>query len=153
MLNLSLNELKLVAKSKGIKGYKTMSKEILLSALSELELVEKENNFDDKRLKKIRKDFNEFSAKFSKPQIKEIIKNLYEIKKTQKNLSAQKIKEMEENLFELEKSLSNSKKCRPQNDFEHKNLKDVGNLFNEIAFNQSNDDEDYNKPIKTKKCL
>ena len=43
-------------------------------------------------------------------------------------------------------------KCRPQDDFEHKNLKDVGNLFNEIAFNQSID-EDYNKPIKTKKCL
>ena len=84
MLNLSLNELKLVAKSKGIKGYKTMSKEILLSALSELELAEKENNFDDKRLKKIRKDFNEFSAKFSKPQIKEIRKNLYEIKKPKK---------------------------------------------------------------------
>ena len=61
-----------------------MSKEILLSALSELELVEKENNFDNKRLKKIRKDFHEFSAKFSKPQIKEIRKNLYEIKKTQK---------------------------------------------------------------------
>ena len=37
MLNLSLNELKLVAKSKGIKSYKSMSKEKLLSALSESE--------------------------------------------------------------------------------------------------------------------
>ena len=36
MLNLSLNELKLVAKSRGIKGYKSMSEERLLSALSEL---------------------------------------------------------------------------------------------------------------------
>ena len=36
MLNLSLNELKLVAKRRGIKGYKSMSKERLLSALSEL---------------------------------------------------------------------------------------------------------------------
>ena len=82
MLNLSLNELKLVAKSKGIKGYKTMSKEILLSPLSELELVEKENNFDNKKLKKIRKDFNELSTKFSKPQMKEIRKNLKKPKKS-----------------------------------------------------------------------
>ena len=37
MLNLSLNELKLVAKLRGIKGYKRMSKEKLLSALSESE--------------------------------------------------------------------------------------------------------------------
>ena len=28
MLNLSLNELKLVAKSRGIKGYKSMSEEL-----------------------------------------------------------------------------------------------------------------------------
>ena len=52
MLNLSLNELKLVAKSRGIKGYKRMSKEILLSALSESKLVESKNNFDNERLKK-----------------------------------------------------------------------------------------------------
>ena len=37
MLNLSLNELKLVAKSRGIKDYKSMSKERLLSVLSESE--------------------------------------------------------------------------------------------------------------------
>ena len=37
MLNLSLNELKLIAKSRGIKGYKTMSEERLLSALNPLE--------------------------------------------------------------------------------------------------------------------
>ena len=52
MLNLSLNELKLVAKSRGIKGYKRMFKEILLSALSESKLVESKNNFDNERLKK-----------------------------------------------------------------------------------------------------
>ena len=52
MLNLSLNELKLVSKSRGIKGYKRMSKEMLLSALSESKLVESKNNFDNERLKK-----------------------------------------------------------------------------------------------------
>ena len=40
MLNLSLNELKVAAKSRGIKDYKSISKERLLSALSESELVE-----------------------------------------------------------------------------------------------------------------
>ena len=53
MLNLSLKELKLVAKSRGIKGYKSMSKERLLSALSESELVESKNSFDVERLGKI----------------------------------------------------------------------------------------------------
>ena len=62
MLNLSLNELKLVAKSRDIKGYKSMSKEKSLSALSESESVENKNSFDDERLKKIRKDFDDLRA-------------------------------------------------------------------------------------------
>ena len=48
MLNLSLHELKLVAKSRDIKGYKSMSKERLLSALSKSESIERKNSFDDK---------------------------------------------------------------------------------------------------------
>ena len=75
-----------------------MSEERLLSALSELESVESKNSFDDERLKKIRKDFNELRDRFSKPQIKEIRKNLYDIKNP-KNLSTQKIKEIEESFF------------------------------------------------------
>ena len=80
MINLSLNELKLVAKSRGIKGYKSMSKERLLSVLSESELVGSEKNFDDERLKKIRKYFNELRDKFLKPKIKDIRRNLYDKK-------------------------------------------------------------------------
>ena len=49
MLELSLNELKLVAKSRGIKGYKSLSKERLLSALSKSESVESKNSFDDEK--------------------------------------------------------------------------------------------------------
>ena len=63
MLNLSLNELGLVAKSRGIKGYKSLSKKRLLSVLSESELIESEKNSSDKRLKKIRKYFNELRDK------------------------------------------------------------------------------------------
>ena len=140
-LNLSLNELKLVARSRGIKGYKSMSNERLLNALSEL--VESKNSFGDERLKKIREDFNELRDRFLKLQVKEIRKNLYDIKNL-KHLSTQKIKEIEKYLFKLEKSLSNVKKYRSQDE----NLRDVGNLLNEFSFNQSID-EDYYKPVKT----
>ena len=98
MLNLSLDELKLVAKSKDIKGYKSISKERLLSALSELESVESKNSFDDKGLKKIREDFNELRDRISKPQINKIRKNLYGIKNP-KSLSKQKIQEIEGKSF------------------------------------------------------
>ena len=66
MLNLSLNELKLVPKRRGIKDYKSMSKERLLSVLSESESVESKNSFDDEKLKKIRKDFNKLRDRKNK---------------------------------------------------------------------------------------
>ena len=52
--NLSLNELKLVAKSRGIKGYKRLSKEKLVSTPTESESVESatplsKKSFDDER--------------------------------------------------------------------------------------------------------
>ena len=80
MLYLSLNKLKLVARTRSIKGYKSMSKERLLSVLSESELVGSEKNFDDERLKKIREEFNKLRDRFLKPKIKEIRRNLSEIK-------------------------------------------------------------------------
>ena len=53
MLNQSLNELKLAAKSTGIKRYKNMSKERLLGPLSESELV-KSKKKDQRRFNKLR---------------------------------------------------------------------------------------------------
>ena len=48
MLNLSPKELKAIAKIRGIKGYKSMSEDRLLSALKISEsLKESEKNFDD----------------------------------------------------------------------------------------------------------
>ena len=59
MVNLSLNELKTVAKIRGIKGNKSIFEERLLSVLNESQAVkESENNFDDARIEKIKKDFN-----------------------------------------------------------------------------------------------
>ena len=61
MLNLSLKELKLVAKMRVIKGYKDMSEDELVSVLN---LSEK--FFSKTRIEKIRKKFNESRHKFSK---------------------------------------------------------------------------------------
>ena len=53
MINFSLNELKLIAKSRRTKGYKNMPRERLLNALNESESVQSENNFDNARIRKI----------------------------------------------------------------------------------------------------
>ena len=118
MVNLSLNELKLIAKFRGIKGYKNMSKDELLSVLNAPEsLKESENNFDNtkpklkfskSRIEEIRKNLNELRHKFSKSEINKIRRNLYEIKNAN-NLSPSKVKEIEKNLLKLEKNLSQSK--------------------------------------------
>ena len=48
--------MKLIAKSRDIKGYKSMSEERLLSSLNESESVkESEKNFDDARIKRSKK--------------------------------------------------------------------------------------------------
>ena len=139
-LNLSLKELRLIAKSRGIKGYKSISKEKLLGALDDSELAESGNNFDNARIKKIREDFNKLTDRFLKPKIKEIRRNLYKREK-KKNLSKSKIKRIEENLLDSEKSLFKFKKYYDYDDIEYRGITDVGNLFNGvplngIAFNQ-----------------
>ena len=57
ILNLSLNELKIITKSRRIKGYKSMSKERLSSVLHQSESVESQKNFDDGRIKRDQKRF------------------------------------------------------------------------------------------------
>ena len=76
MLNLSPKEVKAIAKIRGIKGYKSMSEDRLLSALKASEsLEESQKNFDDTktklnfykaRIQKIREEFNELRHKLSK---------------------------------------------------------------------------------------
>ena len=55
MLNLSPRKLKAISRIRGIKNYKSMSEDRLLSDLKTSEsLKESEKNFDKPRLKKIR---------------------------------------------------------------------------------------------------
>ena len=81
MLNLSLNKLKLIAKSRHTKGYKSMSKERLSSTLNESESVkEREKKSDGAKIEKIKKHFNKLWDRFSRSKIKKIRKDLYRIK-------------------------------------------------------------------------
>ena len=142
MLNLSLNELKQITKMRRIKGYKSMPKEKLLSALDEsIESTGSKNNFNNARIKKIREDFNKSRDKLLKPKIKEIRRNLYEIE-NKKNLSKSKIKEIEQNVIELEESLFKLNMYYDYDDDKYYGIRDIENLFGEF-------DEDYYKLIKT----
>ena len=55
MINLSLNELKLIAKSRNIKDYKNKSENDLIKILSE---PKPKINLSKNKIKEIRKDFN-----------------------------------------------------------------------------------------------
>ena len=143
-MDLSTKELKAIAKIRGIKGYKSMSEEELLSALTSSKPVKEGKRpkpiFFKARREKIRKEFNESRYKFSKLKIKEIRKIHYEIE-NEKNPSASKIKEIERNLTELEENLFKTKKYYDYDDTEYRGIRNVRDLF-DLSI-----DEDYYKPI------
>ena len=91
MINLSLNELKLIAKSRCIKDYKEKSEEDLIKTHIE---PKPKTNLSKKKKKEIKKDFNKLKYRFSQSKINEFRRGLYNIKK-QKNLSALEIKKTE----------------------------------------------------------
>ena len=74
-MDLSTKELKAIAKIRGIEGYKSMSEDELLSALTSSKPVKKvkkkkKTNFSKARIEKMRKEFNESRYEFSKLKIK-----------------------------------------------------------------------------------
>ena len=142
MINLSLNELKLIAKSRNIKDYNNKSENDIIKILSE---PKPKKNLSKKKIKEIKQDFRELRYRFSKLNINEFRRSLYNIKNF-KNLSAPEIKETEKILFELEKSLYNLKKHYDYDNTEDQGIRDIGNIFDEV-------DEDYYKPIKTKSAF
>ena len=147
MLDLSTKELKTIVKIRGVKGYKSMSENEILSALSsskpEKEGKKPKKDFSKARIEKIRKELNESRYKFSKSKIKEIRRNLHEIE-NEKSLFESKIKQIEENLLELEENLSRTKKYYDYDDIEYRGIRNVRDLFDFSI------DEDYYKPIITR---
>ena len=95
MINRSLNELKLIAKSSDIKDYKEKSDQDLIKILSE---PKPKISLSKKIIKEIKKNFSESRERFSKSKIHEFRRSLYNVKK-QKNLSAPEIKEAEKKVF------------------------------------------------------
>ena len=146
-MDLSTKELKAIAKIRGIKGYKSMSEDEPLRAVTSSKPVKKgrkpETNFSKAGIENIRKEFNELRYRFSKLKIKEIRKNLYEIE-NKKNPSDSKIKETERNLIELEENLFKTKKYYDYDDTEYKGIRNVRDLF-DLSMN-----EDYYKPTIAK---
>ena len=132
MINLSLKELKLIAESRNIKDYKNKSENDLIKILSK---PKPKINLSKNKIKDIKKDFNKLRFGFSKSEINEFRRSLYNIK-NQKNLSAPGIKETEKNLLEFEKNLSNLKNSYDYDDIEYRGIRDIENLFNEVALNK-----------------
>ena len=92
MINLSLNELKLIAKIRNIKDNKNKSENDLIKILSK---PKPKINISKKKIKEIKKYFSEVRYKFSKSKINEFRRSLYNINKKQKNLSTAERKETE----------------------------------------------------------
>ena len=91
MINLSLNELKLIAKNRNIKDYKNKSENDLIKILSE---PNPKINLSKNKIKKIKKDFSKLRYELSKSKVNKFRKSLYNIK-NQKNVSTPEIKETE----------------------------------------------------------
>ena len=101
MINLSLDELKLVAKNRNIRDYENKSEEDLIKILSE---PKPRTSVTKKKLKEIKKDFSEVRHMFSREEIDKFRKSFYNIK-NHKNLYTPEIREAGKNLAELEESL------------------------------------------------
>ena len=105
IINLSLNELKLIAQNRNISDYENKSEKDLIKALSEPKPKPKiKIRINKKKLEEIKNDFNELRHKFSKKEIDKYRKAFYDIK-NYRYLSASEIKEVGKNLNELKKSL------------------------------------------------
>ena len=101
MINLSLDELKLVAQSRNIRDYENKSKKDLIKVLSKPKPKTKINK---KELEEIRKDFHKLRHKFSKKEIGKYREAFYDIK-SYSYLSASEIKKARKKLTKLKKSL------------------------------------------------
>ena len=158
MINLSLDELRLIAQSRNIRDYENKSKKDLLRALSDPKSKPK-IRINKKQLEKIRKDFNKLRHKFSKKEADKYRKAFYVIK-IYRHLSTSEIEEARKNLVEIRKSLRFKKfhgdidsidyddldSYDDSYDFadedEYRKVGSIRTLFKEF-------DRDYYKPIRT----
>ena len=105
MINLSLDELRLIAQIRNISDYENKSKEDFIKTISETkpETPKPEKTkleINKRKFKKLRKYFDELRHKFSKKEIDRYRKAFYNVK-NYKNLSISEIKEPARSLTKL----------------------------------------------------
>ena len=137
IINLSLNDLKLAAKSRNIKNYENKFKNDLMKIVSE---PKTKINLSKNKIKEVKKDFSKLRYRFSKSQIAYFRRSLYNIK-IQKSLSTLEVKETQKNLLELEKVFLVSRSIMIM----------MTSNTEEVALNKT--DKNYYKPIKTKSAF
>ena len=98
MINLSLDELRLIAQNRNTRDYENKSEKDLIKALSE---PKPKIKIDKKKLEEIRKDFHELRLKFSKKGIDKYRNAFYDIK-NYRHLAVSEIKETRKNLTKFE---------------------------------------------------
>ena len=135
MMNLLLDELKLIAQIRNISDYENKSKEDLIKALSK---PKPKLGINKKRLEEVRKDFYKLRHKFSKKEAEKYRKVFYDIK-NYRHLSESEIEEIRKNFNELEKSLMFKKF---HGNIDSLDYEDLDNYDNNYDFA---DDDEYRK--------
>ena len=159
MINLSLNESKLIAQFRNMSDYENKSEEDLIKALSKPKPKKKKKGINKQKLEEFRKDFYKLRHKFSKKEADTYRKVFYDIK-NYRHLSESEIEEIRKNFNELEKSLMFKKfhgdidsvdyddldnyddNYDFADDDEYRKIGNIRTLFKEF-------DRDYYKPIRT----
>ena len=98
-INLSLDELRLIAQNRNVSDYENKSEKDLIKALSE---PKPKIRINKKKLEEIKKDFEKLRHKFSKKEIDKYRKAFYGIE-NHRYLSASEIDEARKNLNRLKK--------------------------------------------------
>ena len=80
MLNLSLDELRLIAQNTNIRDYANKSEKDLIFTELTKNLPKSKIRINKNKLEKIKKDFNELKQKFSKKEVDKCRKPFYDIK-------------------------------------------------------------------------
>ena len=140
-----------IAEMRRIKNYAKMSKEGLIIAClkSKHSLAELfNNNFDNDRIKGIKKILNELRDSLTKEYRKKIKKKLYKIENTKIPSKLQK-EEINEYLTELERILNKKEKYRyhDRDDPDYHGIRDIEVLLSEA------DEKDYYKPLLVKSAF
>ena len=109
MMNLSFDELRLIAQIRNISDYENKSKEDFIKTISETkpetpkpEKTKLEIRVNKRKFKKLRKDFDELRHKFSKKETDRYRKVFY-VAKNKKYLSESEINKTNKSLTKLKK--------------------------------------------------